>query len=366
MKKLLFVIVVFFLSFFLYSGDKPLALSTENIDGIINITSFLSNNNGEIFLFSSTEGKVFKFKPNGKFEKSFCRLGQGPGEIQRVLFMYHNLANDFLYLPEYFSGQKRVTIFDSSGNYQGILKISLPASLMDKIWHLSFLEDGSFYLMLQDRIGWNPVGKLFTTQDRIDVKYFNQKGDFVADIYTMTMDDEMSSGPGWGGPQILFKPSVLMELTPQGHIVIAKTDDNSLIAFDRNGNKLKTIQLEISQEKLSQLEFQREKDNLVGLMRDPRMKFLAREMIKLDYKPIYSNIFLEKKHIILLKVLERDENYYVTKSELILFDWNGKKLGRKTIGGVVMNIQNGKIYIKTVDSDGNEYFGIESIESTDH
>ena len=364
MKKLLFVIIFFFLSFFLYSVDEPLALSTENIDGIINITSFFSNNKGEIFLFSSTEGKIFKFKPNGKFEKSFCRLGQGPGEIQRVLFMYHNPENDFLYLPEYSSGQKRVTVFDNDGNYQGTLKINLPAPLMDRIWHLSFLEDGSFYLMLQDRIGWNPIGKLFTTQDKIDVKYFNQKGDFVADISTMTMDDEMSSGPGWGGPQILFKPSILMELAPEGHIMIAKTDDNSLAVFDKNGNKLKTIQLEISREKLTQQEFQRERDKIVDLMMDSRMKFLARKMIKLDYRPIYSIIFSEKKYIILLKILERDENYYVTKSELILFDWKGKKLGLKIIDGVVMNIQNGKMYIKTVDSDGNEYFRIESIEPT--
>lgn len=363
MKKLLIVVMFFFLSFFLYSGDEPLTLSTENLDGIINITSFFSNNNGEIFLFSSTEGKIFKFKPNGLFEKSFCRLGQGPGEIQRVLFMYHNLENDFLYLPEYFSGQKRVTIFDSDGNYQGNLKISLPASLMDKIWHLSFLEDGSFYLMLQDRIGWKPAGKLFTTQDKIDVKYFNQKDEFIADIFTITMDNEMSSGPGWGGPQILFKPSILMRLAPEGHIVIAKTDDNSLIVFDKNGNKLRTIKLEISREKLSEQEFRRERDKIIGLMRDARMKFLARKMIKLDYKPIYSNVFSGKKYIILLKIIERDENYYVTKSELILFDWNGKKLGRKIVNGAAMNIQNGKMYIKTVDSDGEEYFRIESIES---
>jgi len=363
MKKLLFVAMFFFLSFFFYSVDEPLALYTENINGIINIASFFSNNKGEIFLFSSTEGKIFKFKPNGKFEKSFCRLGQGPGEIQRVLFMYHNPADDFLYLPEYFSGQKRVTVFDSEGNYQGTLKTNLPAPQMDKIWDLSFLEDSSFYLMLQNRIGWNPIGKLFTTQDKIDVKYFNQKGDFAADIFTEIMGDEMSSGPGWGGPQILFKPSILMELTPEGHIVIAKTDDNSLAVFDKNGNKLKTIQLEISREKLTQHEFQRERDKIVDLMMDSRMKFLARKMIKLDYKPIYSTIFSEKKYIILLKILERDENYYVTKSELILFDWKGKKLGLKIIDGVVMNIQNGKMYIKTVDSDGNEYFRIESIGS---
>ena len=363
MKKLLLFVLFPLLPFSLHSTEEPLILSTQDIDGVINITSFFSNGEGEIFLFSYTEGKIFKFKPNGNFDKSFCRLGQGPGEIMRVIYMFLNPANDFLYLPECFSSQKRVTIFDSDGNYQKTLKVDLPIPLMDKIWKLSFLKDGSFYLMTMERVGWKPIGKIFTTQNKIEVRYFNKKGDFVSDIFTVIMDEELSNGPRWGGPQILFKPSVLMELTSEENIAIGKTDENFLTVFDRKGNKLKIIKLEIPREKLNENEFQREKASLVALISDSRMKSLARKMIKLDYKPIYSKIFLEEGCIILSKILERNESFYVKKSELVLFHWKGNKLGRNTIQGEVMNIQRGKVFIKSVDMEGYEHFRIKSIES---
>lgn len=363
MKKILILTASLLLTFFLLSSIEFLTLSTEGIEGVYGISSFFSNNEGEIFLFSRREGKVFKFKPDGKFDKSFCRFGQGPGEIRRVFFMFHNPSNDFLYLPEYVSGQKRVTVYDSEGNYKGTLKVDLPIPQMDKIWKIAFLEDGSFYIKLQERIGWKPRGKLFTTQRKTSIKYFNQKGDFLADIFTITMDNELSNGPRWGGPQILFLPSILMGITPEGNIIIAKTDDNLLTVFNKKGVKKKTIQLEISRAKLSDKEFQEEKETLVEDLSDPRMKYLARKMIKLDYKPIYSNLFLQKEYIILSKIIRRDESYYVKESELIYFDWKGKKLGNKLVQGEVLNIQEGKIYIKYVDPEGTEHFKIHPMKS---
>lgn len=62
--------------------------------------------------------------------------------------------SSFLYLPEFASGQKRVTIFDSEGTYKGTLSLDLPSQQMDRIWELDFCEDGSFYVVLSERIGW--------------------------------------------------------------------------------------------------------------------------------------------------------------------------------------------------------------------
>lgn len=272
--------------------------------------------------------------------------------------MFHNPAKDFLYLPEFASGQKRVTIYDSEGIYRGTLSLDLPSQQLDKIWKLILCEDSSLVVVLSERIGWEPYGKFYVTQNKISIKHFNKKGEFLSDIFKLTMDEELSHAPRYGEPRIFFLPSLLVKLTPIENILVAKTDENFLTIFDNKGHKIKTIELDIAKEKLSEGEFQREKNLIVGLMSDERMKYLARNMIKLDYKPIYSNMFLERDHIILTKATKRDENYSVTESELIFFDWNGKMLKSKKIKGQLMNTKKDKLFIKIIDPDMNEHFKI--------
>lgn len=360
MKKKIFTISSFiiFFSFLLYCSEKTIYLTTSGTDRPIEISSFFSNNSDSIFLYSQRESRIFKFSPDGKFEKSFCQQGQGPGEIQRVLFMFHNPSNDCLYLPEYFSVQKRVTILDSNGSYKGNMKIDLPPQLMDKIWNLAFLEDGSFYITLRDRFGWEPIGKgLYVTQNKISVKYFNKGGEFISDIFSITMRNEMSNGPNWGGPRILYLPSVSVNLIKE-NVLIAKNDENTLSIFNKKGEKINDISLPISREKLSKNEFNEKKEEMIDFIKDARIKYLVQKMIKVDYKPIFTNLFTDEDFIILVKNSNTNETGYMIESELIYVDWDGKELRRDKIPGYVMNVQDKKLYIKSYDDIGNENFKI--------
>ena len=105
-KNILSLILLLLFCFPLLGTDRVITLKTENLDDVIGIYSFLRNSKGEIFLFSHRMSKIFKFKPDGSFEKSFCQKGEGPGEIRRVFSMSHNPVNDYLYLPEYYSRGK--------------------------------------------------------------------------------------------------------------------------------------------------------------------------------------------------------------------------------------------------------------------
>jgi hypothetical protein len=75
-----------------------------------------------MFLLSFKLHQIFKFNSKGKYIKTFCRKGQGPGEINRVFKIFINSQNNYLYLPEFFSGVGKVTIYNSNGYLYRIVK----------------------------------------------------------------------------------------------------------------------------------------------------------------------------------------------------------------------------------------------------
>ncbi len=339
-----------------------LSLKTAQLDEIVDISSFLRNSRGEVFLFSRSQGKIFKFKPDGTFEKSFCGFGEGPGEICRVFSMFHNPVNDFLYLPEYVSNRGKITVYDSSGKFQGLLNVELSLKKKDSVSQILFLNDGTFFIVSEVRVNWKPLGKFFITQDEYKIEYFDKDGYLLAEIYKTILDEELSSGVGWGGPRIFFLPSIVVGLTPEGNIALAKNDENTVAIYNRQGKAIETVTLEINREKLSDKMFNKTRERTLENWKgkeDERMINLVKHMIKLDFKPIYSGFYLAGNRIILSRALEWDDSGYIKKSKLIFFDKKGKKEAEKIIDGDVSRIENKSLFIVSWDSEGNEYFRIE-------
>lgn len=344
------------------ASANVLSLKTAQLDEIIDISAFLRNSRGEVFLFSSVRGKIFKFKPDGTFEKSFCGFGEGPGEICRVFSMFHNPVNDFLYLPEYFSNRGKITVYDSGGKFQGLMNVELSLKKKDRVTQILFLNDGTFFIVTQDRVNWKPQGKFFITQDEYKIEYFDKDGHLAAEIFKTILDNELSNAVRWGGPQIFFLPSMLLALTPEGNIALAKNDENTVSIYNRQGKAIETVTLEINREKLSDEIFNEARERTLERWKgkeDERMINLVKHMIKLDFKPIYSGFYLAGNKIILKKQLEVDDSGYVKKSKLIFFDKKGKKEAEKIIDGDISRIENKSLFIVSWDSEGNEYFRIE-------
>lgn len=361
-KNILSVFLLLLFCFPLLGTDQVITLKTGNLDDVLEISSFLMNSKGEIFLFSDRMSRVFKFKPDGTFEKSFCQKGEGPGEINRVFYMFYNPVNNCLYLPEFYSMAKgKITIYDSDGNYKGLLKPDISLNHMDRVWEIAFRKDGTYYIVTRERVGWEPVGKLFKTQREIRVRYFNREGQLISDIFKTTEDGELSHAVQWGGPSILFAPSIIVKLTPDEQIAVARDDNNKIPIYNTRGEKVKTITLDIPRKKLTDEEFNRAKEDLINLMkkRDSRMVKLAREMIRMEYKPFYQTFFLTPGYIVLSKGLERDKSDNTLKTRLIVFNWKGEKQGEKVIEGWAMNVTKDRIFVKYYDDEENEYFRIE-------
>lgn len=361
-KKL---ILLLFVSFYLCVNgvSKTLVLKTKKMNDLIAVYSFIMNEKEEIFLFSSKLAKIFKFKPDGTFDKSFCRRGEGPGEINRVFRMFHNPKKGLLYLPEFYSMAKgKITIYDSQGNHKGLLKPEISITHLDRVSKIIFLKDDSYIIVTQERVDWKPVGKFYVTQDEVLVRCFNPEGKLVSQIFKTYLDDELSNAVRYGGPRIPFVPSLLVNVTQNGQIAIGKTDENFISIYDIRGKKVKTIILDIPREKLSDELFNKKKKLLVERMTrgsNSRMVNLARNMIKLEYKPICNNQFFTAESIILSKISEEDDYGYPQKNKLIFFKWNGKKKGERSIDGLVMNHKGDKALIITYDRDGNESYKIE-------
>jgi len=360
-KLVLWLLVLLYLP--VTVAGNTIVLKSKELTDLVGVSSFIVNSKGEIFLFSPRVAKVFKFKPDGTFEKSFCQKGQGPGDIARVFVMYLNPANDYLYLPEYFSMAKgKITIYDSKGNFVDLLKPELSINDMDRVAMIIFLKDNSYIIRTSDRVDWKPAGKFFITQVEELIRYFGPDGKLKAQIFKTCLDSELSNAVRWGGPTIPFTPSLAINLTPEEQIAIAKTDENFISFYDRSGKKVRTITLAIPREKLGDKEFEKAKELKIEEIKhynDERMLMLAKNMIRLEYKPIFKMQFFTPDYIVLSRIIEEDESGYTRKTQLMFFDWQGRKKGEKVIAGRVVNREKDLAMIIAYDDDGNESYRIE-------
>lgn len=364
MKPIKVFVIIVAIMFWAVSGfTETIRLNTADLDECIAISTFLTNTKGEIFLYSNRTFKIFKFNKNGEFEKSFCRYGIGPAEVKRALWMYHNPANDFLYLPEVSSSIFRINVFDSDGNFKNYQDIEIPPTLKDNIIRMIFLDDGSFYAMISERIDVEPYMGIYLTRDKYSLLYFDKNGKLKAKIFELIKNDEMSSGPGWGGPGILFRPYIITRSTPEGNVCIAKSDENILNFYDKTGVKQRTINLEIERELLSDSEFKEAKSEAIKLLgKDLRMQDLAKKMIKLKYKPIYNTLWVVKDRYVISQQKKESPLGFTKETMLTIFDKNGKKAATKTVKGFLMSIAVNRMYVKEYDEDTNEFFRIEDFE----
>jgi len=98
--------------------EKKLVIDFEDPDlaavGIPQITSFDVDSKGNIYIWShrASENFIFKFDSFGKFERSFGRSGQGPGEIGALSYLRIN-DRDEIVISDY--GRKRLILMSKSG-----------------------------------------------------------------------------------------------------------------------------------------------------------------------------------------------------------------------------------------------------------
>lgn len=340
---------------------QTITLKTKDLDEFVDTSSCLMNKKGEFFVFAPRSAKIFKFRTNGTFDKSFCRRGEGPGEIIRVFYIYYNPADDCLYLPEFYSqGRGKVTIYDCDGNFKGLMKVGISLKHMDMIQEILFLKDGSFYLTTSERVDWKPEGKLFVTHEELVAKYFKPAGELATDIHKGLFPRELTDRIGRGGPSILFAPRYSLAVTADDSLAFIRNDDNTVKIFTKAGKLVKTIHIAIEKEIISDVEFNTKKDEYVNYFtsrNDAWMASLAKQMIKLECKPFFTSFFITRKYIVLASALDKDHVHAAHKVKF--FDLNGRYLGQKIITGLLMKFTDDYIIVFSYGADESETYRIE-------
>ena len=106
--------------------------------GIADTTDFEIDSNGNIyFFFSNKDGNlIFKFDPQGNFLTSFGTKGQGPGEMQWIIWTGCDSQNN-LFVSD--NGNRKILIFSDDGSL--VKEIRYPS----KVGLLYPLENGNFF-----------------------------------------------------------------------------------------------------------------------------------------------------------------------------------------------------------------------------
>jgi hypothetical protein len=99
--------------------DEELIIDFESDDiatlGISDITGFNVDSSGNIYVGSlrSTENFIFKFNEEGKYVGSFCHVGQGPGEVERLGSWRINESDEILIANR---ARDKLIVLDTFGN----------------------------------------------------------------------------------------------------------------------------------------------------------------------------------------------------------------------------------------------------------
>jgi hypothetical protein len=107
--------------------------------GLTDIENVDVDSQGRIFIYRryATSGNtVFEFDDRGRFERSFCAIGQGPGEVESPRFMRLNAKEE---IPVVSMDSRKVLFFDTEGT---LLREAALPSLLSPLPH-GFVPLGS-------------------------------------------------------------------------------------------------------------------------------------------------------------------------------------------------------------------------------
>ncbi|MDH5385377.1 MAG: 6-bladed beta-propeller [Candidatus Aminicenantes bacterium] len=99
--------------------EKEFVIDTEMDEiaslGLTDMGAFDVDSKGNIYLVNlkSSENIIFKFDRDGNFVRSFCRKGQGPGELQMTAYLRINSQDEIMITELY----NKLLVFNADGDF---------------------------------------------------------------------------------------------------------------------------------------------------------------------------------------------------------------------------------------------------------
>ena len=294
------------------SLEKEFVIDTEDPEllkaGLADIYRFGADSEGSICIAQRPRKDAlvfFRFDGGGRFLKSFGRVGQGPGEIERCSYFGINSRDEIFSLD---AQKNKITTYSPSGE---VLKETLlPQTYIGAIP----LDNGNFLA---------PEGQPLPDSD-FEEMTFNLLDRQYAKIKAIYRFRYPVQYPGTGKKANAFLPSPTGIFTSDRIYLGIPGPDYEILAFDLDGTLLRKIRKEFLPVEVTS-SFQKE------IFADlPRGKELAERLFFPANKPAYQYLFADETGRFFVMTWEKDEASGQNVCDI--FSASGVFIGRAAVG----------------------------------
>lgn len=326
------------------SLEKEFIIDTEDPDllkaGLTDVYRFGVDSWGSVYLAQRPRKDVpviFQFDGRGRFVKSFGRVGQGPGEIERCSYFGINSKDEIFSLD---AQKNKITSYSPSGE---VLKETL---LPQSIFGAIPLDNGNFLFPEDQAFPNSGFGEM--TFNLLDRQYNK--------IKIMHRFRYPAQYPGTGKKVNAFLPSPTGIFTPDRIYLGIPGLDYEILVFNLEGTLLRKIRKEYVPVEVTS-NFQKE-----ALANLPQGSPMAEQLFFPDHKPAYQYLFADETGRLFIMTSEKDE--VSGQNVCDIFSASGVFVGRAAVGyfdrfrffweGVSLDVvaKNKRIYVLREKDNG--------------
>jgi hypothetical protein len=197
--------------------------------GLADIATIDADSKGRIYLFRRGAGQgpvVFQFDDRGRFLKSFCTVGQGPGEVEYPQFLRISAADEIRILSH---NATRLVYYDSEGHFLRQSRVSHDVRLVQN--KIKALANGNYVAQYQ-----------FSGKDmklaKIPLGLFDSEFRKIMDIRDIKIPDSIKPGL----KLLAYYP--IVAVSPTAFFVNWGPEGREIAVFDLDGRMKRLIRAE--------------------------------------------------------------------------------------------------------------------------
>lgn len=361
----LFLLVTVILSFHSQSQGKSLAElykgkkirlvpiltitseSTPEENLLINPSSVIDDETGNIYISDSKTHDIKKFSPKGSFIKAFGRKGSGPGDLYLPSFLV--ALKGTLYVWE--GGNRRISRFSYDGKFLGLERI-LERKSMTK---MRALGGKQLAISFEKDMFRNNISTLFT----LCIYSTDLKLQKTIYSHPIIRDKYITEPERTNIPQP-FQGEVLWDVSPSGKVIIGFSNDYTIEIHNGLAGKMGSFSHEYKPVPITKKDKEAFMSDIVNYNSNGDInKTLPDYMIKNidfpDHKPPYTNILVDSEE----NILVRTSQPWDKRNNMVLdtFDKNGRfiqtvEIAFNTTPTELMGGRNKTFWQLIYDADG--------------
>jgi hypothetical protein len=285
-------------------------------------TSFVCDQDDNIYVLDSDANNIKKFDSNGRFIKTIGREGQGPGEFSSPYYLTY--TKDRLVVWDLMN--RRLCAFTSEGKFIKSSNIPYDEGSVRK---LRSLPTGEIAVEKEKSYRREPDKPQICTID-----LYSMDLEYLRTIYERSLWRKKYVRTKEFGISTLYfpySPIVHWDVSPEGNIFIGFSDKYELEIYDRDGKKLVTFSHAYEPVKVTEKDKKKYFDSLefsrAGAKLNEIPEYITKETQFPKNKPAFDNILIDSEGNVLVVLNSENEEMFD------VFDRNGKFISSVQIAG---------------------------------